>query len=318
MGTRSRSRPACLAEYPTGVEQPILNTNIVALKVSVIIPVYNGERTIARAINSVLNQGFDGLEIIVVDDGSADSSASIVEAYGGQVRTLRQPNRGAAAARHAGANATSGAYLAFLDADDEWLPGKLRACVDALDSSPHAVLAYSDMMSSDGTAIVPMRGSPSLDCLLATSFGLFPSAVLVRRAAFERCEQLLREFVGAGAGFEDTLSALLLREQGEFVHVPESLVVYYGSPASALVSKYRRGYVVFRRLVKARYGSRGRGVLSVARRYYAALLFGAAGEAMREARIGRALLNLIRAMAVSPIVILKRLVGNVGRAWKCV
>jgi glycosyltransferase involved in cell wall biosynthesis len=286
------------------------------VKASVIIPVYNGERTIARAINSVLDQVFDGFEIIVVEDGSTDSSASIIEAYGRQVRMVRQPNRGAAAARNAGAKAASGEYLAFLDADDEWLPGKLRACVDALDSSPHAVLAYSDMMSSEGTAIVPMRGSPSLDCLLATSFGLFPSAMLVRRAAFERCEQPLREFIGAGAGFEDTLYALLLREQGEFVHVPESLVVYYGSPASALASKYRRGYMVFRRLVKARYASRGRRVLSAARRYYAELLFGAAGEAMREAKIGQASLNLIRATAVSPIVILKRLVGNVGRAWE--
>jgi glycosyltransferase involved in cell wall biosynthesis len=284
-----------------------------SIRVSVVIPVYNAERTIGRAINSVLDQDFDSREIIVVDDGSTDSSAAIVEAYGDHVRIFRQANRGAAAARNAGARAAAGEYLAFLDADDEWLPGKLRACVDVLDAAPGAVIAYSDMISSDGTRIVPMRGSPSLDLLLSTGFGFFPSAILVRRHAFERCESVSREFVGAGAGFEDTFAALLLREQGEFVHVPEPLVVYYGSPASVLVTRYRKGYAVFRRLVAARYGRRGRGIVSAARHYYAGLLFGAAGEALREARIGLALLDLVRATTLSPLHIMNRAFANVRR-----
>lgn len=287
-----------------------------SIRVSVVIPVYNAERTIRRAMNSVLEQGFESKEVIAVDDGSTDSSFSILQSYRDKIRIRQQPNGGAAAARNAGARIAVGEYLAFLDADDEWLPNKLGACVDALDGSPQAVVAYSDMMTTDDKTIVSMRGSPSLDHLLSTSFGLFPSAMLVRRQAFQRCENLSKEFVGGGAGFEDTFVALLLREQGEFVHVAQPLVVYHGSPASVLVSKYRRGYAVFRRSVAARYGRRGRGIVSIARHYYAALLFGAAGEALREARIGLALLHFVRATTLSPLHVMKRVVANIRKALR--
>ena len=95
--------------------------------VSVIIPVFNGERTIAAAIDSALAQEFGGeIEVMVVNDGSTDATATVLEAYRGRVTVLDRVNGGPAAARNAGVRASHGEYLAFLDADDIWLPGKLR------------------------------------------------------------------------------------------------------------------------------------------------------------------------------------------------
>ena len=93
---------------------------------SVIIAVYNGAATLARAIDSALNQSFPPHEIIVVDDGSIDNTAQVVRTYGERVGYLRQDNAGVAAARNAGVRAATGDWLAFLDADDWYYPDRLR------------------------------------------------------------------------------------------------------------------------------------------------------------------------------------------------
>lgn len=93
---------------------------------SVIIAVYNGAATIARAIDSVLAQSHAPLELIVVDDGSGDTTAEVVRGYGERVRYLHQQNAGVSAARNAGVRAARGEWLAFLDADDWYYPDRLR------------------------------------------------------------------------------------------------------------------------------------------------------------------------------------------------
>lgn len=93
---------------------------------SVIIPVYNGSRTLARAIESVLAQSYPAGEVIIVDDGSSDSTARVVERFGRRVIYLHQPNSGVSAARNAGAKRASGEWLAFLDADDRYYVDRLR------------------------------------------------------------------------------------------------------------------------------------------------------------------------------------------------
>lgn len=110
--------------------------------VSVVIPSYNSARYIADAIDSVLRQDYPALEILVIDDGSTDNTNEIVSAYGGQVRLLKQPNQGSAAARNLGIRHASGKYIAFLDADDAWWSRKIRFQVDALVQSGHK-MAYS-------------------------------------------------------------------------------------------------------------------------------------------------------------------------------
>jgi len=108
----------------------------VAPIVSVVIPLFNKKATIERAVRSILDQGVENVEIIVVDDGSTDGSPDLVESLAlANVRLLRQPNGGPGSARNTGVKASKASIVAFLDADDEWLSGFLRAAVDALETS---------------------------------------------------------------------------------------------------------------------------------------------------------------------------------------
>ena len=94
--------------------------------VSVVIPCRNGAKYLGEAIESVLGQGRPEIEVIVVDNGSTDASASVAESFGAPVRLLRAPILGAAHARNTGVAAARGEFLAFQDADDVWAPGKLE------------------------------------------------------------------------------------------------------------------------------------------------------------------------------------------------
>ena len=107
--------------------------------ISVIIPLYNKSRHIRRSINSVLAQTVPPHEIIIVDDGSTDGGGDIVRAFAdSRIRLIRQSNSGECAARNRGIREASGELVAFLDADDEWLPGFLGTVMRLRDQYPHA------------------------------------------------------------------------------------------------------------------------------------------------------------------------------------
>ncbi len=112
--------------------------------VSAVIPAYNAAAWIRETIESVLAQDYPALEVIVVDDGSADETAALAGGYGERVRCLRQSNAGQGAARNLGARHATGKYLAFLDSDDLWKPGKTAAQVELLEARPDAALAFCD------------------------------------------------------------------------------------------------------------------------------------------------------------------------------
>ena len=98
--------------------------------ISVIIPLYNKEGSIAQALDSVMAQECQDFEVIVVDDGSTDGGAAVVENYGDpRIRLVRQENAGVSAARNRGIEEAKGEYVAFLDADDVWMPGFLSEIV---------------------------------------------------------------------------------------------------------------------------------------------------------------------------------------------
>lgn len=111
--------------------------------ISVVIPCYNGAKYIASTLRSVLSQEGVELEVIVVDDGSSDGSAELVEREFPQVRVVRQSNAGVAAARNQGIRSARHAWVAFVDADDIWLPGKLQAQWALLQANPQARMAYT-------------------------------------------------------------------------------------------------------------------------------------------------------------------------------
>jgi len=100
--------------------------------VSVVIPAYNCGSFISDALDSVVDQNYPALEVLVVDDGSTDETCDVVARYGSAVTLIRQRNAGAAVARNEGMRRAHGEYVALLDADDLWLPGKLRLQVDYL------------------------------------------------------------------------------------------------------------------------------------------------------------------------------------------
>ncbi len=118
----------------TGSQQPL---------VSVVMPAYNAGAYIQQAIDSVLAQDYPAVELIVVDDGSSDDTVARVQAYGDRVKLLTQANQGSAVARNRGLEAARGEYIAFLDSDDVWLPGKLTAQVAYLERHPDVDLVYS-------------------------------------------------------------------------------------------------------------------------------------------------------------------------------
>ncbi len=150
--------------------------------VSVVIPAFNAERFLAEAIESVLAQDHGNLEVIVVDDGSLDGTGQLAARY--PVKTIAQPNGGQAAARNTGVACARGPLVAFLDADDLWMPGKLSTEVAFLNDHPDAGYVLSRMQR------VLLPGAPWPPGTPAGWFdepqpGTLPSAALIRRSTLE-------------------------------------------------------------------------------------------------------------------------------------
>lgn len=159
--------------------------------VSVVIPAYNSESHIERALRSVLEQDYRPIEIVVVDDGSSDSTAAVARALDPCIRCVSQPNRGAPAARNRGIQESTGSLIAFLDSDDEWLPGRLAKTVAPLLDNPSLGVCYclSERVSADGSRL--LESDPGRDRL--TPWGIYQpefltmSAPTVRKEVFDRC-----------------------------------------------------------------------------------------------------------------------------------
>jgi len=106
--------------------------------ISVIIPVYNGEKFIERAILNVEQQNYEPIELIVVDDGSTDGTHNFLSQFKDKIHYIYQPNRGSAAARNTGIKNASGNILAFLDVDDRWSENKLNLLIGHLKENQSA------------------------------------------------------------------------------------------------------------------------------------------------------------------------------------
>jgi glycosyltransferase involved in cell wall biosynthesis len=161
--------------------------------VSVIVAVYQGEKYLAKAIQSALDQTHAHLEIIIIDDGSTDGTAAILQSLDDQrLRVFRQENSGAATARNLGLANAHGDYVAFLDADDYWLPRKLEEELRVLvESSDPIGIAYSWYYAVDEDGMLLNRsprlsytGSVFQDLLKGATF-IIPSASLFHKSIFE-------------------------------------------------------------------------------------------------------------------------------------
>lgn len=159
-------------------------------RVSVIIPAYDSQETLPRAISSALDQTVGDTEVIVVDDGTVPALALAPEMEKAGVRLLRhESNRGAAAARNTGAEAAAGEWLAFLDSDDAWHPGKLEAQLAAagrIRAGGLAAIATGWRYVVDGQAgggLIPIEAS-DLHRFAAGCWFCPGSTLLLRREAF--------------------------------------------------------------------------------------------------------------------------------------
>lgn len=159
--------------------------------VSVVIPAYNAAKYIGEALLSIFNQTFTSYEVIVINDGSSDTHdlERELQPYTAGIQYIRQENRGAAAARNRGLRAATGEFVAFLDADDKWLPNFLEKQVELLKSS-NADLVYSDAMFFGESPLAgrtfmelqPSRGDVTPEKLLAVEVTILTSTVLARKA----------------------------------------------------------------------------------------------------------------------------------------
>lgn len=215
-------------------------------RVSVVIPVYNAARTIERALASVFGQSFADYEVILVDDGSTDDSQARIAAARAAAGPGRAAicsvislprNQGAAAARNAGIRAARGELVAFLDADDEWLPEKLARQVAALDAAPDAVIigCNAEWLGPAGRVTHRLEDGPVITgadawkALLRSCY-LSTPCVVARRAALE-----------AEGGFDAALPVgedqdlwFRLAERGPVLYLTEVLVRIHKQPGSLM------------------------------------------------------------------------------------
>jgi len=205
------------------------------LLVSVVMPAYNVAWCIGRAVDSVLAQDFRACELIVVNDGSTDGTRALLEGYGAAITVINQENRGMSAARNTGIRRARGTYVAFLDADDWWLAGKLSRQVDLMHGRPEIGFSSTTVRveDDDGRLLNLWRCPNGSTEILATLFAQNAaiaggcSAVMARRDLLDRVglfDESLRGFedpdlwmrlaaVSGYACIDETLAVILRREQ---------------------------------------------------------------------------------------------------------
>ncbi|MES2660452.1 MAG: glycosyltransferase family 2 protein [Verrucomicrobiota bacterium] len=207
--------------------------------VSVIIPTYNRIATIAQAVDSVLAQTYQDVEIIIADDGSTDGTCESLAVYGDRIRIVKQPNRGPSAARNLGVSASTGEILAFLDSDDLWLPEKIERQVEVLEAGGKGVpccICNATLESEPGKTMTSFDAA-GIKCdtesgyilnpsqLLATRFLLFNQVVAVRRDVFLKIGGFNEDLWL----LEDHDLALRLSIQGKWGFIRTPLVCKYES-----------------------------------------------------------------------------------------
>lgn len=225
------------------LSNPLTDTGAISsCDISVIIPAFNAAETISRAIDSVRLQEMASLEIIVIDDGSTDNTYEVVKSLvrpGEMMRVLQMPqNGGVSAARNMGIREAQGKFLAFLDADDIWLPGKLKKQVAEIELDPEITLVScnSKLISESGEYLKeghvnrpPVEGAEAWKTLLIYNFLPTPTVLTHRHLVVE-----LGGFDEKLAVGEDLDLWIRLALRGKVRVLKEILIYYYDSTGSLM------------------------------------------------------------------------------------
>ena len=185
--------------------------------ISVIIPVYNGEAFLAEAIQSVLNQNFLPIEIVVVDDGSTDNTKQIALGFGDQIIYTKKENGGVASARNRGIELAKGDFIAFIDADDLWLLNKTETQISILENPGiEIVIGFTQMMALDKD-VQRMQLNP--EPMLIYQLG----STMIRKSVFE----IIGNFDETMILSEDTDWFFRAMEAGISIELHKDVVQYY-------------------------------------------------------------------------------------------
>lgn len=227
--------------------------------VSIIIPTYNGADTIRNSIDSVLQQTYKNVELIVVDDGSTDNTFDILASYRDKLTVVRQDNAGPSAARNRGISISNGMIIAFLDSDDLWLPTKIEKQVDImqkLDKSVpcclcNAIVYFPDGRKETSFDLAPIKPSyrvgiwKNVTRVLSTRCVLFTQSVAVHRKVITRI-----------GGFDESLRimedhdlALRLSLEGPWAYIKEPLVIYHADKPEGLSYRARKEKIQLQKVV---------------------------------------------------------------------
>jgi glycosyltransferase involved in cell wall biosynthesis len=211
---------------------------------SVVIPCYNGEDYLPEALESVRLQTIPVREIIVVDDGSRIPVRAPAGWEGPPLRIVRTPNRGQAAARNLGISLATGSYIAFLDADDLWLPAKIERQEAALAANPNAVACYVRCTNEPGFYAFGPYPPPAVSeeefLLIYWYLQFFPPSATVVRSDVLRAAGGFQENLGDSGEDHELMMRVLAR--GPFVQVPEPLCRYrqHGQQFTQKISLVKR------------------------------------------------------------------------------
>jgi len=199
--------------------------------ISVVVPAFNSARYLPRALNSLFEQSYSPLEIIVVDDGSTDDTVRCLEPFRDRIRYIYQANRGLPGARNTGICNSQGDFVGFLDADDWWSPDKLALQAPLLIDNERVGMVHSDFryFTEDTGQYSPSEGKGDElvgDCYqrLFERNWINVCTALVRKECFEKAGLFDETIIG---GLEDYDLWLRVSRQYEFAFVPKPLAVYF-------------------------------------------------------------------------------------------
>lgn len=209
------------------------------MEVSVVVPTHNRAPLLPRALDSVLDQTLAPLEIIVVDDGSSDETANVIKEVYPSVRYLKQDNRGVSTARNRGIAAASGEWIALLDSDDTWLPGKLAAQRELLEANPgHRICHTEEIWIRNGRRVNAMKkhaksgGHIFHRCLPLCVIS--PSSVLLQRSLIDEVGDFDEDLPVCED--YDLWLRICAREPVAFVEAPQ--IVKHGGHADQLSHRH--------------------------------------------------------------------------------
>jgi glycosyltransferase involved in cell wall biosynthesis len=204
--------------------------------VSVIIPAFNAQNTISRTIYSVLNQSFEDIEIIVINDGSTDETLKVLNSIRDtRLKVITCINGERANARNLGIREASGEFISFIDADDIWSSNKIESQLEALKKCSDAGVAYSWTTFIDENENILYHAKPNsfqgnvYPNLLVCNFLISGSNILVRKEIIDR----VGEFDSSVIPSEDWDYSIRLAAQCEFILVPEYQILYRRSRTSS-------------------------------------------------------------------------------------